>query len=217
MKKLPIIVAFALVAGSGLVHAVWKGGWRQSEELHAAVARVELVPLEIGGWRGKDLPVDPVEFAQAGAEAYWMRNYVNQDRSVTVLLMCGRPGRMSVHTPEFCYQGLGYQMVDAAKSIAVTPGANFWTARFAKQLGATRDLHLWWAWNAGEGWKAPTSPRWDFRGVAYLYKLYLVHDTNRGPTGENEPALELLEQLLPELDRTLFRRQTEFGTNEVDR
>jgi Protein of unknown function (DUF3485) len=217
MKRLPFLVALTLVAGSGLVHAVWKGGWRQAEALQAAVAQVGLVPLDIGGWQGKELAVDPAEFKQAGAEGYWMRNYIRDDRSVTVLLMCGRPGRMSVHTPEFCYQGLGYEMAEAARTVDVIPGERFWTARFVKQLGAARDLRLWWAWNAAEGWKAPTSPRWDFRGVPFLYKLYVVHDTTRQQAVESEPALELLKQLLPELDRTLFHRQNETGTSEVER
>ncbi len=209
MKRLPVILAFVMVLSSGLVQAWWKDNARKSRNLAEAVARVQLVPWEIGPWKGKPLEMDAKEFTQAGAEGFWMRQYVHRSKSVTVLLMCGRAGRMAVHTPEFCYQGLGYQTVAAPvrQDIPSRPGREgdqFWTARFTKQFGMAGDLRLFWGWNAGAGWQAPSSPRWEYRGVSFLYKLYLVNDTNAGQRVENEAGFAFLKQLLPELEKTLF-------------
>jgi hypothetical protein len=245
MSRVPVIVAFAMVIFSGLVHALWKERGQSAAALEEAAARVQLVPLQIGNWKGKELKVEPEDFARAGALAYWMRHYAHRGRSITVLLMCGRAGKMSVHTPEFCYQGLGYQMVDAAANVtvahepALTPtplprrgekdemhsdergrgvGVNeFWTARFTKQLGGAVDLRLFWGWNAGHGWRAPSSPRWDFRGQPFLFKLYVVHETSPGQRLENEPAFEFLKQALREMDKALFPDPSVTERNEVPR
>jgi len=224
MKRLPVIVTFVLVISSGLVHALWKESGGTSAVLEEAVGRVKLVPRTIGAWRGEDIALEAEEeFVKAGAEAYWMRKYVRRGKSITVLLMCGRAGRMSVHTPEFCYQGLGYQVVDAAANVEVATEAGklkgeFWTARFTKQLGGAGDLRLFWGWNAGAGWRAPASPRWEFRGKPFLYKLYVVHETSPGQRLENEPALDFLKLALPELEKILFQNPTVVTTrNEVQK
>jgi Protein of unknown function (DUF3485) len=221
LRPLPVIVAFVLVASSGLVHGLWTERWQKSDALTAACARVDQMPLDFGAWKGKALEVDAEEFAQAGAEAYWMRQYTRKDRSLTVLLMCGRAGRMSVHTPEFCYQGLGYQMTDAAVKKDVVWGtaakAEFWTARFSKQRGLANDLRLVWGWNGGDRWQAPASPRWEFRGRPWLYKLYIVHETSGPERLEDDAAFEFLKDFLPELASRLNLHDNGTGAFDVSR
>src|SRR5581483_5422738 len=140
MKRIAVIVvALVVVIGSGLVHGVWGDRWQKSTALEEACARVAQVPLELGDWHGKEVIVDDEEFRRAGAEAYWMRTYTHrrQPLSVLVILMCGRAGRMSVHTPEVCYQGAGFQMLGTPRATKIAwaddeePG-RFWTARFGK-------------------------------------------------------------------------------------
>jgi hypothetical protein len=135
-----------------------------------------------------------------------MRRYTHKNQAATVLLMCGRAGRMSVHTPEICYQGLGYQVVETPVRQRVDFGGSrkgeFWTARFTKDMGPTGDLRLFWAWSPDGAWHAPSSPRWQFRGRPFLYKLYVVQDV--GQDQPSEPGIEFLQQLLPELDKVLF-------------
>ena len=207
-RPLAVIIAFAFLISSGLVHGIWTERWQKSEALESACARVEQVPLVIGAWQGTDLPLDPEELAQAGAESYWMRSYTNKKQTVTVVLMCGRAGRMSAHTPEICYQGLGYQIVDSAMRQEIqlfgSGKGEFWTARFIKETGSGSDLRLFWGWSADGVWKAPSSPRWDFRGQPFLYKLYVVHNTTRHQRPEEEPGVEFLRQCLPEFDKVLF-------------
>ena len=171
MKPIPVLIAFVMVLSSGLVHGLWTDRWHKSEALELAVGRVESVPLQLGGWKGQPLKTDTEEFEQAGALGYWMREYRNKHQSVTVLLMCGRAGRMSVHTPDICYQGLGYQMAGASQRVEVPSkggrSAELWMGRFTKRTGSS-SLRLYWSWNDGSGWLAPSSPRWQYRGKPFL-------------------------------------------------
>jgi hypothetical protein len=205
-RNLTFAVAILLVLGAGLVHGFWSERWYSSGVLDAAAARVPEVPLTVGDWVGEDVPADAHVFALAGARTYWMRTYTNKRTraSVLVILMCGRPGRMAVHTPEVCYQGAGFEMTDRPLplSIATSQGqqlGTFWTARFAK-ANSKKDTHLAWAWNPGDTWHAPDSPRWQFYNASFLYKLYIVQEGSVSTAG----AKEFLQRLLPPLDAALF-------------
>lgn len=213
VSLLAVGLALALVLSAGLVHGLWIERWLPSTALEQALTLVPLVPKEFSGWTGKtpETEMDPEVFRQAGAQAYWTRVYTNPDKpgAFSVILMCGRAGRMAVHTPEVCYRGAGYELMGTADQRTVTFDTNqtghFWSARFAKDTGKGMDLRLFWAWNAWGEWEAPTSPRWTFRGQPFLFKLYVgreVTDTAAGP-GE-EPTLDFLHDFLPVLEAALF-------------
>src|SRR5687767_10215753 len=96
------LIALAILVVSGLVHGYWAERWTPSVALQEAAARVDQVPLEVGTWKAKTLDSDAATFFQAGAQTYWTRLYSapGHKTPVLVILMCGRAGRMSVHTPE---------------------------------------------------------------------------------------------------------------------
>ena len=199
-RLLPALTALTLLVVTGVVHGVCTERWRPSDALEQAATRVASVPLEIGDWQGKNLDVDAEAFAQAGARSYWARTYTRPGGdSVLVVLMCGRPGKMAVHTPEVCYGGAGYELFEApAATVMRDPGGVergvFWSARFSKQAGGS-DLRLYWAWGDGAEWQAPANPRWTFRGRPFLYKLYASHEISPGQTVD--ATGELLSELLP--------------------
>jgi hypothetical protein len=206
-----VLTAFALLALSGLAHGLWTGRWQPSDARDEALARVGRVPLTAGNWKGHDLEVDPAPFRQARAEAYWTRRYEDsKGRAVTVILMCGRSGPLAVHTPDVCYRGAGYEMAADPEPVEVRSGsggpAHFWMARFQKEgPGAEGQLRLFWSWSTGGGpWLAADRPRLAFAGQPDLYKLYVISDltTPDGPLA-GDPALDLLRDLLPSLDRAL--------------
>src|SRR4051812_26867673 len=107
LRPLPLIAAFLVLLASGLVHGFWTQRWQSSQALDAAVGRLYSVPLETARWKGTAVEVDPEPYQQARALGYWMRRYTKDgvSGSVTVILMCGRAGHMSVHTPDICYRG----------------------------------------------------------------------------------------------------------------
>ena len=184
-----------------------------SEQLDEAAARVAAVPLVVGSWVGVDDPPDEASFAQAGAKSYWMRTYVHEETkaSVQAILMCGRAGKMAVHTPEVCYHGAGYELRDPPLAFAVKGGADdpldqLWMARFDKRVGRSSQLRLYWGWNARGTWEASATPRWQFRGEPFLYKLYLSCDvpTRSAATPNADAAAEFLPSFVPVLQKTLF-------------
>ena len=206
-RSIAVSAALVLILVCGLVHGWWSERWQRSAALEEALAGVERVPLTIGAWQAETLATDAKAFEQAGAQAYWMRLYTHAQtrQSVLVILMCGRAGRMAVHTPEICYRGAGYELYDTPALASVRaeqgPGpAMFNTARFTKSSSLGSDLRLYWGWNAGEGWQAPASPRWQYRGRPFLYKLYVSTDYASG----SDAAADFLRALLPELDGNLF-------------
>ena len=128
------LTAIGVLLAAGLVCHLLAG---DTAPLDAAVARVALVPKTIGAWQGTDEPTDDASFAQAGARGYWTRTYVNQRTkdSVLAILMCGRAGKMAVHSPEVCYRGAGYELNEQAapRSIKNERGEEtdqFWSAQF---------------------------------------------------------------------------------------
>jgi hypothetical protein len=211
-RLLPLGVAFLVLVVTGLVHGLWTGRWHTSHDLELAAESVHDVPLAVGDWEGKAEESDAESFQQAGAAGYWTRRYRFGDEQVTVILMCGRPGRLSVHTPNDCYRGAGYEMVERApvrqtvRSGKGGEAGEFWTARFQKADGATASqIRIYWAWKAAGSWQAPDQPRWVFRGNDFLYKLYVIReaaDDDVGPTAD--PAQTFLSQMLPALRQSLF-------------
>ena len=200
-RYLAFLAAIAMLFASGVLYHLLAS---DSESLDAAAARVAMVPTIVGDWQGHDETSDDRAFAQTGAKSYWVRSYVNQKSkaSVLVILMCGRPGKMAVHTPEVCYSGAGYEMRDQPAACAIND-QQFWSAQFTKKSG---QLRLFWAWNAHGDWLASSAPRWQFRGEPFLYKLYVSRETNAqtASTPQTDATAEFLRAFVPELKQTLF-------------
>ena len=212
LHHLPLATGLTLLVVSGVVHGLWTQRWWPSRALETAAARLEGVPLRIGAWQGRDVPMSRDVLERSGLAACWTRRYTHEStqRGVTVVLMCGRAGPTSVHTPEWCYGGAGYERIGVTARHALEQGhhsaAEFWTADFRKPSAtAPTFLRIFWAWSPDGSWSAPGSPRITFARHEALYKLYVLRETAglQEPLSA-EPCLEFLQELLPELQRTLF-------------
>jgi hypothetical protein len=124
-----------------------------------------------------------------------------------IALLCGRPGPISIHTPDICYGGSGFEMGDTRRATVPGTSAEFWTVDAVRtRAGEETRLRLYWGWNPGTGWSAPEDSRMVFARYPVLHKLYVVRElANIGEPTREEPCLGFLQQLLPELERTLFR------------
>jgi hypothetical protein len=202
-------IAITAIVLSGAVHGLWTDRWTKSEEPTQAAVRLERIPLVLGDWEGhiEDLG-DPAR--QGGVAGYFFARYVNRrDRSeVSVFLVCGRPGPVSIHTPDACYKASGFDVISpsrySAPDIPSLAPAEFWTARMIKERSAERtSLRIYWAWNGNGSWVTPENPRLSFARLPVLYKLYLIRQ-DAGDSNAPDPCVELMRDLLPELNRTLF-------------
>jgi hypothetical protein len=208
------MIAIVLLAVAGGVHGMWTGRWVGGAERAEATQRLAAVPLHIGDWDGEDHEMEERARTVAGIDGYLMRHYTRRStkESVSVLLVCGPPGPVSVHTPEVCYGGAGFTLTAPPArtdlALAGVPQAPFRTALFRKEgVAAPEQLRIFWSWYTGSRWATPDRPRWTFARCRYLYKLYVINPTPAadGPV-EQDSAARFLRLLLPELEKDLLRR-----------
>lgn len=199
-------LAAAVVIGlTGLAHGLWTGRWHVSHDLERAVADLDQVPLEVGSWQGEAVEIDAQQFRRAGADGFLVRRYRDRrtGRALSIMMVCGRPGPISVHTPDVCYGGAGYRLVAPPPRVPIPLGdagsAEFFAGKFQKEDSlASSYMRIFWAWRApGGGWLAADNPRWTFARSAALNKLYLIREMDSpDERPEEDPAIDFLRQFL---------------------
>jgi hypothetical protein len=202
-----LTASLALVA-SGLVHGFWTDRWQAPPETQEAALRLDRLPLELGDWRGQSEEVKPGQAGQ-GVAGCIQRSYVNDKTGAIVVLalVCGRPGPVSIHSPEVCYVASGYSFGSRSR-VRVSdgePAQELWTAD-ALRTNATEEKRerLFWGWNGGQGWSAADDPRIQFARRPVLHKIYVKRELVDNERPREEPCQEFLRVLLPVLDQTLF-------------
>lgn len=209
-RTLPYAAGLAVVVASGIVYGAWTGRWQKSADLEARAARLRDLPDRIGRWDSEPADLEPDAVALAGAEGWWSRRFTDErtGAQVQAILLCGRPGPISVHPPQACYAGAGYGLEAPPIKYAPLIGpdaapAEFWTGKFKQPGAGGEELRIFWAWYGGGAWRASDNPRWDFARLPALYKLYVIHETGGGGRLDDDPAARFLREALPELTRTL--------------
>jgi hypothetical protein len=166
--------------------------------------------MTLGDWDGSAQDLDDRTIALAEAAGYVRRHYVNRrtGNTVALLILCGRPGPLSVHSPEVCYDGTGYEELSGRTKYA-EPGplpAEFWVYRFRKRDSALPvHLRVLYSWGAAGDWRAVETPRLAFARQPLLYKMYIARElANPDEPLKDDPALDFIRVLLPELQKSLF-------------
>jgi hypothetical protein len=203
---------FAAVVGSaalvvcGIVHGYWTDRWAPPVEVGQAAERLDAIPLHLGEWEGEVEEVRPGD-AGAGVAGCIRRRYIHRQTGATIslFLVCGRPGPVSIHTPDVCYGASGF-LVSTHGRYEPPSGDSMWKAD-ATRTSATEEtrLRLYWGWSDGSAWRAADDPRVQFARRPVLHKLYVVRELTGGnePSGA-EPCEEFLQTLTPVLQRVLF-------------
>ena len=207
----PLLMGAVVVGVAGVVHGIQTDRWRPSAQLEHALARLDYVPKASGDWRGEDAPYEADDMARAGIKGCVYREYRNPRtrEAVSVLLVCGRGGPISVHTPDVCYAGAGYRQLTDGRTKDVEGGdgrkGTFRVARFGKPGVVPVQLEIYWAWSRdGRSWEAPENPRLPLARLPALYKLYVVRQFVAGAREETaDPCQEFLRRALPEFGKAL--------------
>lgn len=213
---LPLLIGTLLLVGSGLVHGMWTGRWQSAESLARAASAVDLVPKTIGDWdtvRETEVSDEEKKVAElAGSLARQYRNRRTGD-VVSLLLMCGKPGPISVHPPTACYTGLGYQQVGSTRTHRCSTGEQetlarheFQTAQFASpKRGDSLQPRIYWSWSVNGVWHVPDNPRLSFAGGPALFKIYVAFESDDVTKSKVKlPPERFLEELLPVLREHVF-------------
>jgi hypothetical protein len=210
-RSIPLLAGLIVVMTTALVQGVWTQRWQKSAIMEAALHRLSYAPGDLGTWKVEPIEFDDEALAAAGAQGSWVQRYTDARTGVSVLviLLCGRSGKMSVHRPEHCYRGAGYEMMAEPMpyKLSVDPPAHCWTTRFRKEESTGNvQLRIFWTWFGDGVWQAPDSPRLAFAHLSALYKLYAIRELPpRQERLEQDPSLDLLRQLLPALAEALTR------------
>ena len=101
-------------------------------------------------------------------------------------------------------------MEESVKSVDLQAGgaeSKAFVTTFSKQTGeGSVCQRIYWMWNGGNGWKAPTSPRWTYRGSSPLNKLYLIASapTVDQAVAADKSLAEFANIFLPAVDQILY-------------
>jgi len=213
-RALPGATALILVIAAGLVNGHWTRRWSTSHAVESAVARLGRVPMSLGDWRGRSLAkIGREQLAMAEIDGYVARRYEDRrgEAAVTILLVCGRPGPISVHTPDVCYAGAGFEAKGPPARQSLPFGPSGRPAEFRRVVFSRPNtvvpmyLSILWSWSSAGAWEAPDYPRLAFASRQVLYKLYVIREMATAQEQlEDDPSLEFLRDMLPELERALF-------------
>jgi hypothetical protein len=202
-----------LIGASGYVHGVLTDRWGMPAKVSAAAARLQRVPAVLGDWQSIDLPMKPRELKVAEAAGALARRYTNRSTGavVEVLILCGRPGPISVHEPTTCFIGAGFDLhhfdEDVPLSVSGVDAVQCRLGDFVKDSGGARSaLRTFWTWSSDGRWQSPSNPRVTFAPSPYLYKMYLSRVAS--PTEEtrpgDDPVVDFMHDFIPALNESLF-------------
>jgi len=196
LSALACAVLIALTLLSGVLHGRMSNRWGQASRLAEAGSLLLGLPAEIGDWQqvGDSHQLSGEAAAVLECSGYVIRNYIHRDtrESVTVGLIVGPSGPMSVHTPEVCYSSREFPMIAGPERQVL------WrTTHKSVRLEGTA-LLVYYGWNDGTRWTAAEHPRFAYAGKPYLYKLQLAVPAPLAASGDYEDAgLRFLRDFLP--------------------
>lgn len=215
-QGLTVSLSLAVLLAYSWAEGVWTGRWQPADTARLAAAKLKDVPMIIGAWQGTDGDFDERQIAVGELDGYLHRVYtnVNNGQQVQILVVCGRPGPISVHTPDVCYRGLGFTTLSRplrkilAKDEEGTD-ATCWTADFQRPtMGGKEYLRIAWTWFAAGAWHAADRPRLEFAREPVLFKTYLIHGLSKLDTPwDDDPLPQFSQQLLPVLASYLVESQ----------
>lgn len=212
-QLLPLAIATGLIVLGMLYQGKQTDRWgdRNSALLSQLTTNLPGLPSEIGGWSSVDTPLTEEEFAATDCTSYISRDYYNGEskQKVLCLSVVGTARNVTIHTPDWCYVGAGYEMEGDAKPFNIHiegQDHEFTTATFRKQeaTGLNR-IRIFWSYTDDGKWLAPSLPKSYFGGRPALCKVYL-----QTRIGEQEdpliqsPSIAFAKVLIPALNAELF-------------
>ncbi len=205
-----VAVVLAGTLLGGWLQGRMTSGWGADGQLAAAGKRLD-APLgeHIGNWRllhKSEFPADVVRMLQCPAHV--SRTYIHQQTgdTVSVDVIVGPPGPISVHTPEICYSSQDFVISSERTPITVADRTNgehtLWQVSLEPREGSAPPQRVLYAWGNGTAWTATGDPRFAHAGEPYLYKIQLA-----GPpadeAAEFDPCHDFLQSFLPEVQKHL--------------
>lgn len=216
MKYLPIAVVVIVLGIGTLIEGKYSDRWgkAQSEKLDQFTAAVDRVPAAFGHWTSVDEEVDPTAFKASNCTNCISRTYTNREgERVNVYLVSGTGRHVTIHTPDWCYVGAGYDIVDGepqqftdseADTLEVPP--EYLTAIFRKEDPLyTHHIRIFWTFSDDGIWRGPRMPKPTLGSKPAMYKIYMITEVDQGNVDiTSNPTLKFAREFLPLINKELF-------------
>jgi len=209
-----LIVTAILVAGTtagGFIHGQMSNRWGPHADSREAARRLaDPLPERVGNWvlrRETELEEGVVKLLHC--PSYISRVYEHNSTGdvVSVAVLLGPPGPISVHTPEICYSGHDYSVEATRRRATLTDSSGeqhtFWEVGLKANRREDGKLKVLYGWGVGGPFQAAESPRFGFGGVTHLYKVQLAALDVSGKEDFN-PSEDFLKSFLPQLTPRLL-------------
>jgi len=212
VKQIPIVLAVLLLVVGALKQGADSERWSTFPELDVYAKHLEVVPLDVGEWRGEEgAKIDDRSKQVAGVVGSVNRKFTNPtlNESVSVDLVSGRPHDMYFHTPDRCYPAAGFERGGKQTQVKIDGvEGSFYTNTYIKtESSGIQNLRVYWAWSTDGTWTAPESFKWKYGGNPSIYKLYvMVPITSHDQSEDRNGATDFLRVFVPELKKTLFAK-----------
>jgi EpsI family protein len=144
----------------------------ENAEIIAPRLKLSAMPLDIGGWNGRDQAIDADVLEVLGSGDFLFRTYTNKNAipvQVFIAYFASQRVGDTMHSPRNCLPGSGWEPTESSYIALKTPdGQKFAVNRYVVRKGDERQLVLYWYQAHG-------------RIVAseYWAKYYLVRDAMR--------------------------------------
>jgi hypothetical protein len=216
-------VALLAIAATTVLEGQRTERWRQigdPKELELMAARLEDIPLEFDLWEGskqKDTEELLVQYKEARVAGHINLTYVHKrtGNRVSVSLVCGHSRNVSIHTPDQCYVGAGYKMVETtpqARDVITDLGPEpipFQSAQFVKEMSSP-PIHqrIMWSWCDGGNWVATGGAdraRFDLAWRGNMYKLYVTTSVRSTQNQKDiDESVDFIRKFLPAIQSKLY-------------
>ena len=136
---------------------------------------------------------------------YVNRQYVNRrsGETISLAIILGPAGPISVHTPEICYSSRAYSITTPRKQVLFTDQRGrshaFWALTFRSNNVSADQLCVYYGWTSDGTWRAPESARFEFAGRPMLYKLQIATLSPPTETGQQKESQDACAKFLAAL------------------
>lgn len=210
---LPLAIATGLIVLGMLYQGKQTDRWgdQDSALLSQFTANLPGLPREISDWSSIDTPLSEKEFELTNCTSYVSRVYTGREskQEVSMYSVVGTARNVTIHSPDWCYVGAGFEMEGDAKPFNIHiegQDHEFTTATFRKEeTSGVKRLRIFWSYTDDGKWLAPSLPKSYFGGRPALCKTYLITPIDEQEDPIQSPSIAFAKVLIPALNAELFR------------
>ena len=207
-RNILLLACLVLTISSGVLRGRVDYRWGVSEDFLMAAERVRAIPKQLGEWEAEKMErLDEQAQSMLRVSGDVFARYATPTgEHVSMTFLVGPAGPLAIHTAEVCYGSANYTIQGGVQRETIIDDAGtehqFAVVVFRENRVGNRPLKVYYAWNKGDRWIAPVSPRTEFAGTPMLYKIQIATaDVGADDNTHVDSAAKFLKQNLPKLNQ----------------